>query len=659
MSDKSKLSASENLFYGLTNLLAAFQQLPKLTQPTTASVNQLLDAANREINGLTGEQKKVAKELLFIIIFKLGDVGNRDHIIFGKAKDIDGGGDSLRKAFRYALNWLVRNHEDQFYKFLPLIPEYTNFENTFFYQLKTDRYKGKVEEIEKIPIDYEKVASYLATIIRSATVNKFQKALVAKFLPKVPSAKRYKKDKSGKSVPRAKQKATIDKDAAMMKLIIALSKEMEWEAKIVTPEGGKPYTRYFGYENFRSEHLQLTESYLFSTHKIKEFDSTQFTTWLDSLPAGARFRVQCRVCIKDPSTGVLTAKDKWKNNGGRNLGELYINWLKQKEIALKAYLKLSDEDKKDMDKKDLAVMQKSAKVNVGAETLMDTLHEILVNRATNPAMADLKAHQILLKVKGEVPLLLAVDRSNSMRQSFHSFGTAPNRVQFSAIDLAVVALTVFLSKNPDPDGADMFMLFSSEAKVIVGGKNEAAKRKNKFMTAVTSQVKGPLYDKTATFTANLNRLRAIMDANSLATNTHLTCLSRELKRWVDEEEATKSMKIEMIQQYPVWLLISDGDLNNSNNATRSMAQFQADLRNWFQMEPVIVVWDVKAASGDVTQEISKFADLPNVMYFGSYNLETLTNIFTNINDLDIVDIYLPLNTLHRTNRYAPVKALVI
>ncbi len=654
MLSKSQILASENPFYNLKSLLQTFQQLPKMLTPTATAVNSLLDSAAREISTLEGDQKKKAQELLYILIFKLGDVQNRQHVLFGKDSKIDGGGDSLRKAFRYALNWLVKTNEDQFYKFLPLIPEYTNFENTFFHQIRTDRYKGKIEEIEKIPVDYDKVASYLATIIKDASVSKFQKALVAKFLPKVPSSKRYKKDKSGKSIPRPKQKATLEKDQSMMKLIIALSKEMQWTTEVINPEGGgKSYTRFHGYEKFRSEHLQLTESYLFSTHKIKEFDSTQFTSWLDSLPSGARFRVQCRVCEKTPGNGVLKPKDKWKNNGGTNLGQLYMDWLKGKEAALKKLLSLSDDDKKNMDKKDFATLQKLAKVNTGADSLFDVVGEFMANKQANTAMADLKAHQILSKVKGEVPVMLGLDVSNSMLQNKITI----NGHSYNIRELGVLAIAVFLSKNPDPDLADMFMMFTSDAKIVVGGKNDVATRKNKFMTKVTTTVDAPLYDKTKTFTANYSILKGIIDANAKPQSTNLTCLSQELHRWVNEEEATKAMKIEMIQQYPVWLFISDGDINNAGNATASMAQFQADLRNWFQTDPVIVIWDVKPFT--LSQESSKFAGLPNVMYFGGFNYETLTSIFVNINDMDIVDIYLPLKALYESNRYAPVKALVI
>jgi hypothetical protein len=652
LTKKAEMLASENPFYGLKELLNAFQQLPKLTNPTTANVTILLNAADKEINAITDPtRKKLAREMLYVIIFKIGDISNRQHIMFGKNK-VDGGGDSLRKAFRYSLDWLVRTHEKQFYDFLPLIPEYTNFENTFFYQLKTDRYKGKIEETEKIAVDHEKVAEYLSKLIKDASVSKFQKALIAKFLPKVPTAKRYKKDKTGKTVSRNKQRATLDKDKAMLRLIASLSFKMQWPVTEVTPEEGKAYTRYVGYEAFRSEHLQLTEAYLFSTHKIKEFDSTQFTEWLDSLPSGARFRVQCRICDKS-TTGALTAKDKWINNGGKNLGALYITWLKSKELALKKLLSLSDDEKKEMTTKELHTLQKSAKVNTGAETLFQALSEFMKNKQTNTAMADLKAHAILEKVKIEVPVLIGFDVSNSMNTS----NIILDGVRYSPREIGLLALAVFLAKNPDEDGQDIAMLFTDQAKIIIGGKNTAVVKKNKFVTGVTTTVDGNLYDKSKTFTQNYANLRAIIEKNAIPHSTHLTCLSKELKRWVDEDLTLKSMKIEMIQQHAVWLLISDGDINNSRDATASMAQFQADLRNWFQYEPVIVVWDVKAAT--LEQEHSKFAGLPNVMYFGGFNYQVLNQIFVNINDIDIIDTFLPLKALHASNRYNPVKELTL
>ena len=100
---------NENPFYGLSATLDMFQQLPKVNNPSNnIEVDRYLNAAWSEIQALpNGDRKLQAVEIFYSILFSIGDIANRQHNFFGQSK-VDGGGNSLRKTFRYCLDWILR-----------------------------------------------------------------------------------------------------------------------------------------------------------------------------------------------------------------------------------------------------------------------------------------------------------------------------------------------------------------------------------------------------------------------------------------------------------------------------------------------------------------------------------------------------------------------
>ena len=76
---------------------------------------------------------------------------------------------------------------------------------------------------------------------------------------------------------------------------------------------------------------------------------------------------------------------------------------------------------------------------------------------------------------------------------------------------------------------------------------------------------------------------------------------------------------------------------------------------------VVVVWDVKQGAGDnhLSQYGDKFANVPNCIHYYGYNLGIINQIFTNIHDLDVIDVYQDLKSLYASNRYQLIKENVI
>lgn len=657
MNRKMSKIVDENPFYKMSGALDLLQQGSKLSdEATQQQVYTYLDGAWKECT--TREQK----QLFFVLLFSIGDVSNREHNVFRKQgiKKPDSGGQAKRRVFIFCLKWILERVPQQFYAFLPIIGEYYNLGGMMMYQLRTDRWKGTLKEVLHLPIDVPTVTDYIADVLKSNLTTENEKTLWARWLPHVPTGRRLRKylitdknvkafNKGGNNVAvgdnlrvlKEKKSHTQQKDAWTINFIKTLSGKMDWK---VTKQGKGLH--FEGYRAWRKKYLSETEASLFSSKRATEMDKTQFFAWLDKQPSGARHRVACRLVSKDKS-GNLTKRDKWFLKTGENMGELYIAWVDSKQKAQTQLASLSEEQKKEMKPEELKELKQAAKVNVGGENLIDLLAD-LAARTLSPKELDIKAFSVLEKVKIELPVLVVTDISSSMA----SHSVDHKRSRFSAQAMAQVATTIFLMKNPDPDSGEFFIRFDDRAEVIVSGQQAEKQGVNRFMGKQSTQV-GTLVDKTKPFLWNLNNVSQYVISRG---STSLRSVAEGLRAWVNEATEFRQQKIEMINKYPVILVISDGDMNNMSDALSSFQSFQSDMRNHFGWEGVVVIWDVKEAR---QYDTKKFETATNLMVFGGTNPAILNQIFLNIHDMDVIDPYLPLKAIFNSNRYEPVKRLVL
>lgn len=650
----------ENPFYKMSGTLTLMQQASKMLEPNKGTLTTLL-------NGSWIECKDNAEKraLFFCIVFSLGDIQNREHNIFSK-KGIkpDQGGNSLRKTFLYCLEWMHKNVYEQFYNFLPVYGEYYNLgANTMYHILWTDRFKGTVKEVFKVVVDVDRLTDYIASVLKNPKTTENEKKLWAKWLWHIPTGRRRRKIivtddnlaymrkkhdvnvKTGDVIRRTseKQKDTVEKDTYAKKCIKVLSEKMGWE--IEQKDG---YTNFSGYRAFRSPYLEDNESTMFSSQRICELTEIELLDWFDQLPSGARYNVQRRLCEKSGDN--LVTRGKWISKKGEDIGKTYLTWVQAKEDAQDKLRNLSEDDKSSMDEKELKTLTKQAKVNTGANTLMDVLVPFLSQQGDAKTL-NVLAQSILDKIKIEVPVFCIVDTSASM--GMNSFSRAEYKgTPIKAIDMAALAATTFLLKNPREELTDVMMKFSSTTKVITGGITTDVKGKNRFLPGKEVEVT-KLIDPKQDFLANYRSISNLLKPSGA---TRFSVVADHLYDWAksDGEEFFQIRK-EQILEYPVFLVISDGDMNGDGNATETMRSFQHKMLQWFGWSGVVVVWDVKKES----EEKSKFDNLENVVYYGSCNPGTVSQIFTNIDDLDIIDVYTPLLSLYRSNRYNFVKELVI
>ena len=89
-----------------------------------------------------------------------------------------------------------------------------------------------------------------------------------------------------------------------------------------------------------------------------------------------------------------------------------------------------------------------------------------------------------------------------------------------------------------------------------------------------------------------------------------------------------------------------------------MIDFQMKMRQWFGWDGVILIWDVKSGSKSPAHA-KRFESVENIIYHVGTNPTVVNQIFSKIDDMDIIDIYTPLKSLYDSNRYDLIKKNVI
>ena len=609
--------SNSNPFYGLRNCLKLFQSVGGTI------TESLLDACWNEV-----KDSKEQRQMFFSILFSVGDITARQHNIFKGVKK-DSGGNANRAGFYVIFDWLRVNHRDQFVQFLNkgLFNEYTCFDLLFRSRVQT---KGaKVLKVYDIFADTwyrDKLVEFVYGVINGT--NPFNKMLVAKFLtiPRLSKRAGHKQ-----MLPQTKQ--VMEHKTAFL---IQLSKLMGWE---YTVKG--TYANFKGYREWRKEYNGTLESVLFSTGKIKEFDKTQFIDWLDKLPSQARFRVKNRVQYSkvvgiDVETAGLSQKAvmasaetlKWPN-----LAEWYTEWEKYKEQkqaeqrVLEEKVRQGQASTGDVEK--LQKVKKQAKVNVGATSFNELYDQIMSGRVDA-----LKLEAFIQKVNLPYNSLVIIDDSGSMSGQPFAFASF----------LAAVCLV----KNPDDDGRNLLGFFGRSTRWFSYMDKEASDSPNSIMRrAATKSVYKPFVDPTKSFMENYKNINSFCQATFGSGWTDISTLIRSIK------EALVGMPqlVDALRSYPVWTIISDGEWNNLPSPEASVNDLLRQCESVLGFRPYIVAIDV-TRNDRVNAE--RFSGIDNLMYIPS-NPAQIEQLLTNFKDMDVFDVYTPLQSIYRSNRYELVR----
>lgn len=602
--------SNRNPFMGLSNCL-------KLQQSVGANITPvMLDDAWAEV-----KNNKEAREMFFSILFSIGDITNRQHNAF-KGKKKDNGGNANRDGFEVALKWLWKNNREQFKRFLyaHLFNEYQCFDSLLKSRVQTIKNTTNVISSESVFNDYSYATTILDFIYSIVNGNNpFDKMLVAKFLTIPRTSKR-----SGHKqlLPETKRIMNLKVD-----FLNELSRMMGWE------------TRYFkGYREWRKQYNGSLESVLFSTGKINEFTKDEFINWYDKLPSQARFRVTNRIKysvkageLKEGTTmSSIPQEYKWAK-----FQPWIEEWEKFKESKQQEQRVLEEKVRQgqatEEDKIKLQKVKKEAKVTVGATNFKDIYSDIC-----NGSIDKLKLESFINRIHLDYNTLVIIDDSGSMSGAPFNFAT------FLA--------SVCLVKNPDDDARNLIGFFDNYSHWHSFMDSTIGKTPNSLMRQRVAQTNvKPLVDPTLSFYDNYQRISKFCNSVYKGGWTDLSSVIRDLKPIVDENPNL----LDTLKSYPIWTIVSDGDINTSSSPKKSIEIFFEECQKAFGFKPYLVLIDIPKYNGYILDP-RKFENLENFMYIPG-NVALIEQFLTNFKDMDVMDVYQSLQALYRSNRYELVR----
>lgn len=549
---------------------------------------------------------KMKREMFFSLLFSVGDITARQHNIF-RGKKVDSGGSAEREKFETILAWLWKNNREQFRRFLyaHLFNEFTCFDLLFKNRVKT---KGiKVLNVYTYLEDkeyFKTLLDFTYSIIEGS--NPFDKMLVAKFLtiPRLSKRQGHKK--------------MLEETKKIMELksnfICQLSDMMGWDRK------------YFkGYREWRKQYNGELESVLFATGKISEFTKDEFLSWFNKLPAQARFRVKNRI---------LYSQDKNESPKWSKFQPWIKEWETYKEQKQAEQRILEEKVRQGQasieDKEKLEKVKKEARVTTGATNFQDLYNSILRGNVDKLKLESFIANKVNLPYNS----LVIIDDSGSMS------GAPFNFAKFLA--------SVCLVKNPDDDARNLLGFFNSKSHWH-SFIDKTSRRPNSLLRTTVAQTNTkPLVDGTLSFFENYRRISAFCEAVYQGGGTRLNSIPQGLEFIIHENPDI----LDELKKYPIWTICSDGDLNSSYNARESMLQFQSDCKRILGFVPFIVMIEIYNYGNP---RASHFEGLENMIYIPG-NPAQIEQFLTNFKDMDIFDVYTPLLSLYRSNRYELVRA---
>ena len=590
---------NNNPFFGMKNCLDLFQSSGPIAY---------LDRAWDEV-----KNSKEKRELFYSILFSIGDITNRQHNIFHNQK-VDNGGNANREAFFLIVQWMWKHDKDQFIKFMnaQLFNEYSCFDVLFRNRVQTRG--NRVLKIYSAFSDKEyakALLEYTYSIINGT--NPFNKLLIAKFLT-IP---RTSKRQGHKKILPETKKIMAEKAA----FITELSKMMGWDV-----------TFFKGYREWRKQYNGDLESVMFTTGKINEFTKDEFLKWFDKLPAQARFRVKNRILYSKKELpnhdGSSMEIDKWaKFQPWLKEWETYKEQKQAEQRVLEEKVRqgqASEEDKIKLEK-----VKKEAKVTTGAINFKDIYDSILMGNVDKLKLESFIQNKVNLPYNS----LVIIDDSGSMS------GKPFNFAKFIA--------SVCLVKNPDDDARNLIGFFNSHSHWHSFIDQTGRKTNSLLRTTVAQTNRKPLVDGTLSFFDNYKRISNFCDAVFQGGGTRLNSIPQGIEYIIHENPDM----LDELKNYPIWTIVSDGDLNNSYNARSSMLDFQNDCRRIMGFVPFIVMIEIPNYG---SPGANHFEGIENMIYIPA-NPAQIEQFLVNFKDMDIFDAYTPLQSIYRSNRYELVR----
>lgn len=401
-------------------------------------------------------------------------------------------------------------------------------------------------------------------------------------------------------------------------LLADLSTLMGWEYMVTDT-----IADFKGYRKWRKAYNKDLESVIFSTKVIDSFDRDMFIKWFDRLPAQARFRVKNRILYSKNNEAIKYPKlqvwyKEWEN---------YKLEKQQEQRVLEEKVRQNEATLEDLNK--LKEVKKEAKVTVGATNFNELYKDILSNNIDK-----LKLESFINKVNLPYNSLVFIDDSGSMS------GGPFNFAQFIA--------AVCLAKNPDDDGRNLLAFFNTDLHMHTYVDVRCAETPNWMMRGKISKINPePFIDPKKSFYDNFIRIKQFCNGVFQGGGTDIAAIPVAL------EKGCRNFPdlIDSLKNYPVWTIISDGEWNSLPSPEKSIKLFQDRCKKLLGFTPFIVAIDIEKY-GYVSA--NRFEGVENFIYIPS-NPAQIEQFLVNFKDIDTADVYMPLQSIFRSDRYKLVR----
>lgn len=548
-----------------------------------------------EFNNLTSEQKQLA----VILMIRTGEI-QRQHRLFKKdGKKTNEDGLQMRTSM-----------VDQFHhsgaakpELMNMIHEYTNFGNLLYTPNITARKSGLLVKAGVNLFGINQIVAYLKENWDAWNYN--EKALILKFMPRIPTSKRKRKGEK-----KEKQHFTKTRDTWNFDLIREFCKEF-----------GMTKSEY---TKLRSEYMKHTEAVKFSvlpSHKesIKNFNRQEFQEWLQLVPAGARKRVFGRI-----------SKKAWILRDGSNALELYNDFFNKKAKAAEELRALQTKQFVQgtisaAEEKKIAELKQEIKTTTNGFDLVAIMESESSDNEKEVMIANL-----IERVHADINALPIIDISGSM-----SSGRIGN---FKYLEIATMYLTMFMLKNRSPH----FMAFSDNCQLFLPGIK--IKIPTSTWSNTTKQVSVDSLINTAEgFLTNYTRVYNFV-SRLPSGGTNLTCVS-------DRFLEIKKTNPDYIPN-PVIVIFTDSDLNGAifTSAGQVAKRFLQDIRslNW---NGVVLFWSIYNQNNTLN-------NIPGFVGFSGKNPAVLQKFLEGSFEPQADTSFAVLDQIWDSEHYAPIKNVV-
>lgn len=99
-----------------------------------------------------------------------------------------------------------------------------------------------------------------------------------------------------------------------------------------------------------------------------------------------------------------------------------------------------------------------------------------------------------------------------------------------------------------------------------------------------------------------------------------------------------------------------GEWNNLRSPEASINDFFRQCERLLGFKPFIIAMDITNGYNDAyfQRNVEKFSGIDNLIYIPS-NPAQIEMFLTNFKDMDVFDVYTPLQSIHRSNRYELIR----